>query len=232
MDTPKNALPKHVGLILDGNRRWARERGLPLVEGHREGAKVLRRILDHGMELGIPYVSAYMFSTENWNRTKAEVKYLMNLLVELMQRDVQELHEKGVKILWLGSRQNMPKKLEKLIDDAVELTKNNTRATFGMCVNHGGHREITEAVQRLVRGGATADEITEEAITGALDGAEMPPIDLMIRTAGDQRISNFMLWRVAYSELAFTSTMWPDLTTDELDELLAAYAARQRRFGK
>jgi undecaprenyl diphosphate synthase len=227
-----NELPTHVGLILDGNRRWARQHGLPLVEGHRKGAETLRRVLDYGLERGIPYVSAYVFSTENWKRTKSEVKYLMGLLLEILGRDLAEMHQKGVKVVWLGSREGVSPKIQKVIDDAMELTKDNTRATFGLCLNHGGHREITEAVQRLVQSGARAEDITEEAITAALDGAEIPPIDLLVRTGGDQRISNFMLWRVAYSELVFTPTLWPDLSNEELDAILADYASRQRRFGK
>lgn len=227
-----NELPTHVGLILDGNRRWARQQGLQLVEGHRKGAETLRRVLDYGLERGIPYVSAYVFSTENWKRTKSEVKYLMSLLLEILGRDVAEMHEKGIKVVWLGSREGVGPKIQKVLDDAEELTKNNTRATFGLCLNHGGHREIVEAVQRLVETGAKAETISEESITAALDGPEIPPIDLLIRTGGDQRISNFMLWRVAYSELVFTPTLWPDLTNDELENILADYASRQRRFGK
>lgn len=225
-------LPKHLGLILDGNRRWARARGMPVVEGHRQGYEVLRNILDSCLERGIPYVSAFVFSTENWSRTSVEVKFLMNLVLTMVTRDLEEFDAKGVRIVWLGSKDGVGAKVRKAIEHAETVTAGNTQATFGLGFNHGGHREIAEAVQRLVRSGMSADDIDEAAIAGQLDYPDVPPIDLLIRTSGEQRLSNFMLWRAAYAELAFTDTYWPDFTNEELGKILDEYAQRGRRFGK
>jgi undecaprenyl diphosphate synthase len=233
MDLDKQStIPRHLGLILDGNRRWAKEQGLPTFEGHRKGYDNLRTILDYALDQGVQYVSAYVFSTENWQRTKLEVKYLMDLLLKMLTRDVQELHAKGIRIVWLGSERELSPKVRKAITAAVELTRDNTHGTFAICLNHGGHREVTEAVQRLVIDGVPAEQIDETKIASYLDVPELPPIDLIIRTSGEQRLSNFMLWRAAYSELLFTDTLWPAFTVAEFDTMLEQYAQRGRRFGK
>lgn len=224
--------PRHIGLILDGNRRWARAHNLPLVEGHRQGYDTLHTILDAALDRGVEFVSAYVFSTENWGRASAEVKYLMNLILNVVTRDLDTLHEKGIRIVWLGSKQQVSKKVREAIEKAEKLTSHNTRGTFGLCFNHGGHREIAEAVQRLVADGIPVEEINEAKIAEYIDYPDVPPMDLVIRTSGEQRLSNFMLWRAAYSELAFTDTFWPDFSIDEFDAILADYAARGRRFGK
>ncbi|HWT55998.1 MAG TPA: polyprenyl diphosphate synthase [Candidatus Microsaccharimonas sp.] len=225
-------IPTHVGLILDGNRRWARQHDLPLMEGHRRGYDNLRTILEEALDMGVEYVSAYVFSTENWTRTKLEVNYLMKLIMNMLTRDLRELHERGIRIVWLGSKQQVGKKVQRAIEDAEALTAENTRGTFGLCFNHGGHREIAEAVQRMVADGIAVDEMSEAKIAEYIDYPDVPPIDLVIRTSGEERLSNFMLWRAAYSELAFTDTLWPDFNIDEFKEILAEYAERGRRFGK
>ena len=225
------SVPRHIGLILDGNRRWARANGLPILQGHRKGYENLKTIVEAAHERGVTYVSAFVFSTENWNRSTEEVDYLMKLLMWVVTDELKEMHNKGVKVLWLGSKQNMLPDLIKKIEAAEELTKDNMTGTLALCLNHGGHREIAEAVERMVRSGVTADEITEELIAQHIDSPELPPIDLVIRTSGEQRLSNFMLWRAAYSELIFRNEQWPDFTVDSLDECLVEYSKRQRRFG-
>jgi undecaprenyl diphosphate synthase len=232
MTTEANDIPRHLGLILDGNRRWARQHDLPLMEGHRRGYDTLQTILEAALDRGVEYVSAYVFSTENWGRTSAEVKYLMNLILNVVTKDLKELHERGIRIVWLGSKQQVSKKVRETIEKAEELTAENTRGTLGLCFNHGGHREIAEAVQRIVASGVAAEDVNEELIAENIDHPEVPAIDLVIRTSGEQRTSNFMLWRAAYSELLFTDTLWPDFTVEELDALLTEYASRKRRFGK
>jgi undecaprenyl diphosphate synthase len=228
----KPTVPAHVGLILDGNRRWAKARGLPVFEGHRQGYETLRRILDAALEHKIKYVSAYVFSTENWQRTSAEVKFIMNLLVRMLTRDLQELDDRGVRIVWLGSKQGVSDRVRSVLENAEAKTADNAVATLGLCLNHGGHREIAEAVQRIVTSGTTPETITEQTIAEVIDVPDVPPIDLLIRTGGEQRLSNFMLWRAAYAELAFTDTFWPDFSDEEFAKLLNDYAVRQRRFGK
>jgi undecaprenyl diphosphate synthase len=225
-------IPRHVGLILDGNRRWAKQHGLPPMEGHRQGYETLINILDVALESGVQYVSAYVFSTENWQRTGREVKFLMNLVLRIVSDDLETYHKKGIRIVWLGSKKQVGKKVQDAIERAEELTKHNIRGTFGLCFNHGGYREISEAVQRLIDDGVKVDEITDSKIGEYIDHPEVPPIDLLIRTSGEQRLSNFMLWRSAYSELMFTDTLWPDFNVEEWHRCLAVYAERQRRFGK
>ncbi len=224
-------VPQHIGLILDGNRRWARAQGLPTLEGHKKGYESLKTIINAAGERGVRYVSAYVFSTENWNRDQEEVDYLMNLLKWVVKHEIKDMHKKGVRVLWLGSRKGMAPQLVKDIEAAEQLTKDNTEGTLALCLNHGGHREIAEAVQRIVAAGVPAEDITEELVGQYIDCPELPPIDLVIRTSGEQRLSNFMLWRAAYSELLFRPEPWPDFTVDALDECLLEYSKRQRRFG-
>jgi len=232
---PKKALtqtiPTHIGIILDGNRRWAKARGLPTLEGHRKGYENIKVVLRRALDLGVRYVSVYVFSTENWNRSKAEVDYLMKLLKWVVTDELQELHEENIRILWAGSRQKLKPSLIKLIEHAEDVTKHNTAGTLVLCLNHGGHREIAEAVQRIVHGGIQAADISESTIAGYLDHPDVPPMDLVIRTSGEQRLSNFMLWRAAYSELIFRPEYWPDFSVASLDECLLEYSQRQRRFG-
>jgi undecaprenyl diphosphate synthase len=225
-------VPRHIGLVLDGNRRWATARGLPPMQGHRAGYDTLVDIIDAVLGSGVQYVSAYVFSTENWQRASAEVKFLMNLVLSVVTKDLETYHKKGIRIVWLGSKQQVSKKVRATIERAEELTKDNQRGTFGLCFNHGGHREIAEAVQRIVASGVPAGDVDEATIAANLDHPDVPPIDLLIRTSGEQRLSNFMLWRAAYSELVFTDTLWPDFTPEELERILEDYTNRQRRFGR
>ncbi len=227
----KIIVPQHVGLILDGNRRWARARGLPTLEGHKKGYENLKMILEAAHERDVKYVSAFVFSTENWERSQEEVDYLMNLLKWVVKNEIKEMHKKGVRVLWMGSRKGMAPQLIKDIEAAENLTKDNTDGTLALCLNHGGHREIAEAVQRIVAAGIQSEEIDEKLIGTYIDYPDLPPIDLIIRTSGEQRLSNFMLWRAAYSELMFRPEPWPDFTVAALDECLLEYSKRQRRFG-
>jgi undecaprenyl diphosphate synthase len=224
-------VPAHLGLILDGNRRWAKAQGLPALEGHRRGYENLKTIADAAFERGVKVVSAFVFSTENWNRSKEEVDYLMKLLRWVVTNEVKEMHEKGIRICWLGSTLGMKPNLVKKIHEAETLTAYNQKGTLALCLNHGGHREIAEAVQRIIHEGVKAGDITEEVVGRYIDYPDLPPIDLLVRTSGEQRLSNFMLWRAAYSELLFRPETWPDFTVDSLEECLVEYSKRQRRFG-
>lgn len=225
-------LPSHIGLILDGNRRWARAHGKPTLEGHRIGYDNLKDITKATINRGVSYVSAYIFSTENWNRTPHEVKYLMDLAYSLLTKDVKELNKEQIKVVWLGSRERVSPKLLKAIGKAEESTRNNKRGTLALCFNYGGQDEIVDAARKLIEKGVTTAEITKEVFAEALYAPEVPPIDLLIRTSGEQRISGYMLYRMAYAELYFTDKFWPDFNERDLDAALADYAARERRIGR
>lgn len=224
-------VPRHLGLILDGNRRWAHEHGLPLVEGHRQGYETLRTISDEAFNQGVEYVSAYVFSTENWNRSREEVKYLMNLLLWIVKHELQNFKKHGIRLQTMGSKFRLGKALVKAIHHAEEVTKDGSKGTLLLCLNYGGQQEIVDAMKRIVEEGTPASEITADLISQHLYAPEVPPVDLIIRTSGEQRLSNFMLWEGAYSELMFTRTKWPDFTTTELHAMFKKYADRQRRFG-
>lgn len=225
------AMPKHLGLILDGNRRWAREQGLPTLEGHRRGYDNLKTVARHAFDRGVEYVSAYIFSTENWNRAKEEVDYLMNLAMKIAVRDAKELIKENIKIVVLGVEDKVSPKLVKAWRDAEEDSKNNTGGTLALCFNYGGTRELTDAVKQIVSEGFDEESITEAVIAEHLYHPEVPDVDLVIRTSGEQRISNFMLWRIRYAELYFEKNHWPAMTTDHLDVALDDFASRNRRFG-
>ncbi len=227
-----NKVPTHLGLILDGNRRWAREQGLPQLEGHRKGYENLKTIGKAGINRGIKYVSAYVFSTENWNRSREEVAYMMKLLLWVAKHEVDELHKENIRVRFAGSRERLGAKILKAMHEAENKTKANTRGTLIICLNYGGHQEITEAVKNITANNIAADDITSELIARHLYVSDVPPIDLIIRTSGEQRLSNFMLWRAAYSELYFTNKYWPAFDETDLDKALAEYALRKRRFGK
>lgn len=221
-------VPKHLGIILDGNRRWATNRGLPSVEGHREGFVTLQKIADAALEKGVKYLSVYAFSTENWARSKEEVAFLITFLRKMLKKEIANLHKKGVRFLWLGNSDRLDEKLVKELKSAEELTKNNTRGTFCLCFNYGGRAEIAKAATVASESGV----INEQTITENLDGGVfIPDIDFLIRTSGEHRISNFMLWRAAYAELYFTDVLWPDFTAVDLNTALIEYASRKRRFG-
>lgn len=227
--TEHGVVPAHVGIILDGNRRWAKKNGLPASEGHREGFETFNDIATHALERGIKFLTIYAFSTENWSRTKEEVTFLMGFAAQMLKTRIKELHKKGVRFVWLGSRENLDPSFLQLLMEAEALTKDNNTATLALCFNYGGQQEIVDAVQAMQAAGET---VTKESIERHLYGGnQIPPIDFLIRTSGERRISNFMLWRAAYSELYFTDVLWPDFHEREFDEALADYATRQRRFG-
>lgn len=223
--------PAHIGLILDGNRRWAKNNRLPQLEGHRIGFENLKSIAEYAFEHDVQYVTAYIFSTENWNRAKEEVGYLMDLAYKMITKDLQETFDKGIRINWIGSEVGVGRKLTRAIRKAEDDTRNNTKGIINLCFNYGGQREITDAVRQLVNDGVAAEDIDEEKIASYLYHPEVPSVDLIIRTSGEQRISNFMLWRAAYSELLFVGKHWPDFSTEDLDAAIEEYARRSRRFG-
>ena len=223
--------PVHLGLILDGNRRWATENGLPTLEGHRKGYENLKTIGMEAIAQGIQYVSAYVFSTENWNRSEQEVDYLMKLLLRIAKTEVKQLHKENIRVRFLGSNDKLSNQIIKDIASAEELTKNNTAGTLALCLNYGGQQEIVAAVNSALKNDSTKQEITAQDIEQNLYGADIPPIDFMIRTSGEKRLSNFMLWRVSYSELYFTDTYWPAFTVSDLKKALAEFGRRKRRFG-
>lgn len=225
-------VPQHLGFILDGNRRWAKERDLPTLEGHKKGYEILKHIGELALDRGVKYLSAFVFSTENWKRSKEEVNYLMKLAYWVATNEVEEMHKKNIRVRFLGERTGIAPNLLKAIDRAEEKTKNNTRGTLAICFNYGGQQEIATAAAKMVKDGVKAEDVTPEKISEYLYDPDIPPLDLMVRTSGEQRISNFMLWRVAYAELMFVDKHWPDFTEADLDACIAEYSSRSRRFGK
>lgn len=232
MNTNKSAIPKHIGLILDGNRRWARDKGLSVFEGHRQGYESFKTIVKKAIDKGVNCVSAYIFSTENWARAEEEVSFLMNLAYVLLNRDINELNKEGIKVVWLGSSERLSPKLRKAIKKAEEKTKDNTRGTLALCFNYGGQQEIVDATKKIMATGVPAEELTPETFSRFLYSPEVPPVDLLIRTSGEQRISGYMLYRMAYAEMYFVDKYWPDFNESDLDIALEDYANRQRRYGK
>lgn len=226
------AVPRHLGFIVDGNRRWAKEHGLPIYEGHKAGYRNMEKILEAALERGVECVSVYAFSSENWNRSADEVRQLMKLFLWIFKHELGNLKHHGVRVHVLGNKLRIGKALLKAVHQAEDETKDNTRGTLLFCLDYGGQQEIVEAMKQLIEAGTPASEITAERISGQLQSNGVPPVDLIIRTSGEQRLSNFMLWQAAYSEFMFTPTKWPDFSVEELDEMLDAYAQRHRRFGK
>lgn len=231
MTEQTDMVPEHLGLILDGNRRWARERGLPVIEGHRQGVKTLKKVLKSSIKHGIRYVSAYVFSTENWKRDRDEVQALMKLFMWILKHEVKELDREGIRLRVVGSKLELGHALVKAIHEAEERTKDNDRGTLLLCLDYGGQQEIVDAVKRIAELGYPSEQITPELISKFLYAPDVPPVDLVIRTSGEQRISNFMLWESAYSELIFDKTKWPDFDEECLQAALDEYANRHRRFG-
>lgn len=224
-------LPVHVGLILDGNRRWAKEKGLATLEGHRQGAEVFKEISLGAFDRGIKYLSAFVFSTENWSRTEEEVGYLMNLVAKAVEKYLDEFHDRGIRIVILGRREGIRQKVLDAINRTEEKTKNNEKGTLALCFNYGGQEEIIDAVKGLIGAGIPADEVTNDKLRQNLYAPEVPDLDLVIRTSGEMRTSGYMMWRAAYAELAFVDKYWPDFTLSDLDNALNEYQERQRRFG-
>ena len=224
-------VPKHVGYIVDGNRRWAKAHGLPTYEGHLAGYNALKEVGLATLAAGVEYMSAYVFSTENWKRSADEVKKLMGLTLKVLGSDVPEFNKNNVRLKVIGSREGVDPKIIKAIEKAEAATAGNTGGEFALCFNYGGQREIVDAVKKLVQEGVSTDEITEESIARHLYAPEVPPIDMVVRTSGEQRLSNFMLWRSAYSEFLFLEKNWPEMTKDDVTAIIKEYAKRQRRFG-
>lgn len=231
MTNEETTLPQHVGYIIDGNRRWARQHGLPVYEGHLAGYNALKEIAIATLEGGVKYISAYVFSTENWKRDTKEVRKLLALVLRLVSVDVPLFNHYNVRLKVLGSREGVSEKIIKAIEKAEAATAQNTAGEFALCFNYGGQLEIAEAVKKIVQSGVSADEVTTELIAQNIYAPEVPPIDMIVRTSGEQRLSNFMLWRSAYSELLFLDKPWPDMTKADVVSIMKEYARRQRRFG-
>jgi undecaprenyl diphosphate synthase len=225
-------VPRHVAIIMDGNGRWAEARNLPRLEGHRAGMSNIHRIIPCAIDLGIAMLTLYAFSTENWGRPREEVSGLMRLFALASRRDTQRLHRNGVRVRHVGSFDGVNPSLERAILGAVELTKGNTRLTLNIAFNYGGRAEIVNAVRQLVREGAGPDQVTEEAIAGRLYTAGLPDPDLIIRTAGEMRLSNFLLWQAAYSEYYSSPKCWPDFGPDDLTHAVESFAGRKRKYGR
>lgn len=225
-------VPYHLGIIIDGNRRWAKKRGLPAFEGHRQGLEKVKKIGKWCKERGVKILTLFAFSTENWNRSKTEVTYLIRLLREAFsQKNIKEVDQEGIKIQIIGQREKLPLSLQKAIEEAEDLTKNNKEGILNIALSYGGRAEIVEVVKKIIKKNPLP-EITEELIDKNLWTAGEPHPDLIIRTGGQQRLSNFLLWQSAYSELYFSKKYWPEFIEKDLDEAFEDYAKRQRRFGR
>jgi undecaprenyl diphosphate synthase len=232
---PADLLPKHVAVVMDGNGRWAKERGLPRTSGHEAGEHALYDLVSGAIEIGVKWVSVYAFSTENWKRSPDEVKFLMGFNREVVSRRRDELHEMGVRVRWAGRRPRLWKSVISELEIAEELTKDNDVMTLTMCVNYGGRAEIADAAAKLAAdakaGLVKPDKIDEELFASYLDEPDMPDVDLFLRSSGEQRISNFLLWQSAYAELVFIPELWPDVDRRHLWRAIEQYAGRDRRYG-
>jgi len=225
-------VPKHVGYIVDGNRRWARKHGLPSYEGHLAGYNAIQEVVLATFNSGVEYVSAYIFSTENWKRSEDEVNKLMGLVLKLLTSDLPIFDKNNIRLRVLGSRENVNDRILKAIDIAEAQTANNTAGTLAVCFNYGGQLEIVDAVKKVIQSGLSADDVTIDLISQNMYAPEVPPMDLLVRTSGEQRISNFMLWRAAYCEIMFIDKLWPDMRKDDVTNIMKEYRKRFRRFGK
>ncbi len=225
-------IPKHIGIIMDGNGRWAQMRGLSRIEGHRQGARRTRDIINSAISVGIDVLTLYAFSIENWNRPKLEVETLMGLLKRYLMVEVEELiREKSIVFRVIGDRSRLPEKIIDMVDDLEERTKNNNGLTLVPAISYGGRDEVLRSFRKIVDEKIPSDEIDGELIESHLDTSGLPPVDLVIRTSGEKRISNFLLWQSAYAEFYFTDTLWPDFTNDEFLSAIGDYQKRERRFG-
>lgn len=232
---PQQFIPRHIALVMDGNGRWAQERGMERTEGHKRGEAVLMDAVDACLELGVEYLSAYAFSTENWRRSASEVRFLMGFNRDVLRRQRDVLHDKGVRVVWAGRRPRLWRSVINELRAAEELTKNNTRMTLVMCVNYGGRAELADAMQSMARdieaGRLRVGEISEKTIGRYLYDPGMPDVDLFLRPSGEKRTSNFLLWQSAYAEMVYQDKLFPDFTPQDLYDAVAEYARRDRRFG-
>jgi undecaprenyl diphosphate synthase len=224
-------IPQHIGIIMDGNRRWAKARGLPTLYGHKKGYDKIMKIGDYCLKKGVKILTVYAFSTENWDRSKKEVDYLMRLLKKGLTTDIRRLHKKDIKVQVIGRVKELSRDLQKAIKETMDLTKNNRRGILNVAINYGGRPEIIDAVKKIAAKKLTPVQITEKLLADNLYTAGMPSPDLIIRTSGEQRLSNFLTWQSAYSELLFIKKYWPDFTEKDLDEAIREYSRRTRRFG-
>jgi undecaprenyl diphosphate synthase len=233
-DAPR-PIARHVAIIMDGNGRWAAERGLPRVEGHRQGVESVRRTVEAAIELGITHLTLFSFSSENWSRPRQEINDLFGLLRRFVRRDLAELHKNGVKIRVIGARSGLDDDILRMLDDAVELTKDNTALNLTIAFNYGARDEIARAAQKIAEDAKTGivdpSEVTPERFATYLDTAGLPDPDLLIRTSGELRLSNFLLWQLAYAEFVFVDVYWPDFTKELFEAAIAEYQRRNRRFG-
>jgi len=226
-------IPFHLGIIIDGNRRWAKNKGLFSLEGHRKGLDNVQKIGDYCTKKGVKILTLYTFSTENWKRSKKEVSYLMKLLVKsLSKKNIQEFHKKKIKLQIIGQKERLPQALQKKIKEAEELTKNNKERILNLAISYGGRPEIIQAVKNIIKNKIPANKVTEDLINKNLWTAGLPYPDLIIRTGGAQRLSNFLTWQTAYSEFYFIKKFWPEFTEEDLDKALLDFSLRERRFGK
>jgi undecaprenyl diphosphate synthase len=232
-DTDTQTIPRHIGFIMDGNRRWATDRGLPAFKGHEAGVDALERVADACFDRGVEYMSAYTFSTENWSRTREEVGFLMGLVTKVLTDYLKKFHDKGIKIVIIGTRSMLSKTVLKAIDEAEEKTKNNTKGTLALCFNYGGRQEVVDTIKHVVDSGVDLDTLTSDSLMDHIYRPDVPPCDLIVRTSGEHRLSGFMLMRSEYAELLFENKKhWPDIDASDVDAYIAEYSARNRRFGK
>ena len=226
-------LPKHVAVIMDGNGRWAKEKGSPRVFGHRNGVKAVREITECAAELGVPYLTLYAFSTENWKRPAFEVNTLMKLFVQTIKKELKTLNDNNIRLKAIGDLRNLPKDTYESLVYGMKSTENNTRMTLTLALNYSSRWEIINAINELLRDKENyADGLSQDQFESYLQTAHMPDPELMIRTSGEHRISNYLLWQMAYSELYFTDVLWPDFTKEDFYEAIISYQSRERRFGK
>ena len=234
-DVPAELVPRHVAIVMDGNGRWAKDRGLPRTAGHEAGESSLFDVVEGAIELGVGWVSAYAFSTENWKRSPDEVRFLMGFNRDVIRRRRDEMHALGVRVRWAGRRPRLWRSVVRELEEAEELTKDNDVCTLTMCVNYGGRAEIADAARLLAQdvadGRLDPARVDEKVLARYLDEPDMPDVDLFLRTSGEQRTSNFLLWQSAYAELVFLDTLWPDVDRRHLWQAVEQYAARDRRYG-
>ena len=228
---PHEHVPRHVGIIMDGNGRWARARGLPRSAGHRAGTENLRHVLRAAVEFGIQILTIYAFSTENWGRPRGEVQLLLSILERVIDRELSELHEEGVQLRHVGRLERIPPRLRQKVLQATELTKHNQRLILNVAFDYGGRAELVDAIRRIITDGVPVEQVDEQLVSRYLYTAQLPDPDLIIRTSGEMRISNFLIWQGAYAEFYVTPTLWPDFDKDELYKALDHYSQRERRYG-
>lgn len=231
-DRPATGVPRHIAVIMDGNGRWARKRLMPRVAGHRKGVEALREVIRACAERGVSHLTVFAFSSENWRRPQEEVTLLMELFLRALENEVARLHENQIRFRVIGDLSGFSERIQALIRDAEALTRNNTRLTLTVAANYGGRWDIVQAVKKLMLSGMAPGAINETTLAEQLSIADMPEPDLFIRTGGEQRISNFLLWQLAYTELYFTNALWPDFDAAALDAAIASYRTRERRFGR